>query len=360
MKKPVNLKYSSALFILILIVTIPSFAIEPYRYGTTTANFLEIGLGASGNAMGDAQVAYTHDLMSIYWNPAGMAFMQKSEAKFINQPYVADIGMQFAGVGLVMPGIGTIAIGLSHMAYGDEMDVTTLERPDGTGEKYSASDNAFALSFSRRLVQWFAFGASAKYINSNIWHSSGNAMALDLGAIVHSNFFAGKYREDGMKIGMSISNYGTRLKFDGMDLLEPIDISKDEGGNYSDVSGKYNLTAWELPLIFRIGISAHKHITQYQRITLAVDALHPNNNHEYLNIGAEYKMTIPVAGDFFLRAGFKGLSEKERMDYAVYGPTFGFGLINTMAPHLAIKLDFAYRSYGILGNTFSYDFGVMF
>lgn len=360
MKKLQKMRFSIALLILIALLTSQSFAIEPYRYGTTTANFLEIGLGASGNAMGDAQVAFTHDLMSIYWNPAGLAFMRKSEAKFINQPYVADIGMQFAGFGLVLPGIGTLAMGLSHMSYGDDMDVTTLENPDGTGEKFSASDNAFALTFSRRLVQWFAFGASAKYINSNIWHSSGNAMALDLGAIVHTNFFAGKYREDGLKIGMSISNYGTRLKFDGMDLLEAIDISEDENGNYSDVSGKFNTTAWELPLIFRIGISAHKHITQYQRITLAIDALHPNNCHEYVNIGTEYKMTIPVAGDFFLRAGYKGLADKERMDQTVYGPTFGVGLLNTITPNFAIKLDFAYRSYSILGNTLSYDFGIMF
>ncbi len=358
MKKLLNIKFSIVLLISLWISQ--SFALEPYRYGTTTANFLEIGLGGSGNAMGDAQVAYTTDLMSIYWNPAGMAFMRQSEAKFINQPYIADIGMQFAGVGLVLPGIGTVGLGFTHLGYGDDMDVTTLERPDGTGEKYSASDNAFTISFARRLVQWFAFGASAKYINSNIWHSSGRAMALDLGAIVHSDFFAGKYREDGLKIGMSISNYGTRMKFDGMDLLEPIDISKDEGGNYSDVSGKYNLTAWELPLLFRIGISAHKHVTQYQRITLAIDALHPNNNHEYVNIGAEYKMTIPVAGDFFLRGGFKGISEKERMNSAVYGPTFGVGLINTITPGFAIKLDFAYRGYGILGNSMSYNFGIMF
>jgi len=355
-----KIKFSAALLILLFIFSNQSYGLEPYRYGTTTANFLEIGLGATGNSMGDAQVAYTHDLMSIYWNPAGMAFMDRSEAKFINQPYVADIGMQFAGFGLVLPGIGTIGMGFTHLGYGDNMDVTTLERPDGTGEKYSASDNAFSLSFSRRLVQWFAFGASAKYINSNIWHSSAHAAAVDLGAIVHTNFFAGKYREDGLKIGMSISNYGTRMKFDGMDLLEPIDISDDEHGNYSDVSGKYNLSGWELPLLFRIGISAHKHITQYQRLTLAIDALHPNNYHEYINVGAEYKATIPVAGDFFLRAGYKGISDKEKMDDSVFGPTFGVGIINTLAPGFALKIDFAYRSYGILGNSLSYDFGILF
>lgn len=76
MKKLLNIKFSIVLLISLLISQ--SFALEPYRYGTTTANFLEIGLGASGNAMGDAQVAHTTDLMSIYWNPAGMAFMRQS------------------------------------------------------------------------------------------------------------------------------------------------------------------------------------------------------------------------------------------------------------------------------------------
>lgn len=354
-----SIKLSMVLLILVLLCR-QSLALEPYRYGTTTANFLEVGLGGAGNAMGDAQVAYTHDLMAIYWNPAGMAFMDRSEAKFIQQPYVADIGMQFAGVGLVLPGIGTLGMGFSRISFGDDMDVTTLERPDGTGEKYSASDNAFTVSFARRLVQWFAFGASAKYVNSNIWHSTGHAAALDLGAIVHTDFFAGKYREDGLKIGMSISNYGTRLRYEGMDLLQPIDISKDEDGNYSDVSGKFNTTAWELPLIFRIGIAAHKHVTQYQRFTLAIDALHPNNNHEYVNVGAEYKVTIPVAGDFFLRAGYKGLTDSDKMKKSVYGPSFGAGFINTISPGFALKVDFAYRSYGILGNTLSYDFGIIF
>ena len=43
------------------------------RYGTTAANFLEIGIGSRPNAMGEAYVAIASDLTSIYWNPAGLA-----------------------------------------------------------------------------------------------------------------------------------------------------------------------------------------------------------------------------------------------------------------------------------------------
>ena len=37
------------------------------RYGTTTANFLEIGVGSGPTAMGDAYVAVANDVSSIYW-----------------------------------------------------------------------------------------------------------------------------------------------------------------------------------------------------------------------------------------------------------------------------------------------------
>ena len=71
-------------------------------------------------------------------------------------------------------------------------------------------------------MDWFSFGANAKYLTSKIWHSEASAFALDLGVQVQTDLLAfGGKRNDGMKIGMSISNYGTRMQYDGIDLLFP-------------------------------------------------------------------------------------------------------------------------------------------
>jgi len=263
---------------------------KPYRrVGTTAASFLEIGFGSAGNAMGDAYVSVTRDLSSIYWNPAGLAYMEQSEVQFIYQPWIADISTAFAGVGLVLPHIGTLSLGIIHAGYGD-MEVTTLQMQDGTGELFNAADFAFSFSYARRLAQWFAFGASGKYISSKIWHTNANAIAIDLGVIVNTHFFSPTgNREDGVNIGMSISNYGTKIKYDGMDLLNPIDILPNEQGNYRDVAGQFKLDSWELPLIFRIGFSINPLVMGQHRLTLAVDALHPNNNMESVNVGAQYR-----------------------------------------------------------------------
>jgi hypothetical protein len=326
------------------------------RRGTTAANFLEIGIGAAGTAMGDAAVASTSDLMSVYWNPAGLAFMPKSETQFMLQPWVVGINTTFAGAGLVLPGVGTLALGLYHVGYG-QMDVTTLDYQEGTGEKFSAADYAVSLAYSRKLVQWFSFGAAAKMVNSQIWHCSAKAIALDLGVIVQTPFFSPSDRqEDGLKIGMSISNYGGQLKYDGIDLLNPIDILPDEEGNYRDVPGQFRLNEWELPLLLRVGVAATPVATANQRLTVAVDALHPNNNDESVNVGAQYELSRPGFGSVYLRAGYKALFLKD----SEFGPTYGAGFLLRMGPSVGLKLDFAYRTVGILKDTQCFNLGVVF
>lgn len=345
-------------FAMLLLIPIGNsvWAQKPYRVGTTAANFLEIGFGAAGGAMGDAYVSTANDLSSIYWNPAGLAYMTQNEAQFSYQPWIADINTAFVGAGFVMPRLGTFALGIYSINYGS-MPVTTLAMQEGTGETFQANDYAISFSYSRKLAQWFAFGGSAKYVSSQIWNTGASAFAIDLGAIVSTYFFSPTAnREDGLRIAMSISNYGTKLKYDGMDLLHPIDILPYEEGNYRDVRGKFELDAWELPLIFRFGTSLTPLVMNQHRLTLALDALHPNNNSESVNLGAEYQFNVPTMGSFFLRGGYKALFVED----SEFGATFGGGFVMRMLNNVAVKLDYAYRGVGILGKTHSYTFGIMF
>lgn len=329
---------------------------DPYRVGTTAANFLEIGFGGTGNAMGDAAVASVEDLSAIYWNPGRLPYLRQSEAQFMYQPWFADIKTSFSAIGLVVPRIGCFAVGLYQVLYGD-MPVTTTQQQDGTGEMYSASDYAFTFSYGRKLAQWFAFGASAKYITQKIWHSNASAFALDLGMVVNTYFFSPSgERADGLTIGMSISNYGTRMKFDGMDLLQPIDLYPYEAGNYAYTEGQFRTLGWELPLIFRIGAAIHPVASAKHRLTLEVDALHPNNNSESVNLGSQYKYNIPSFGTFYIRAGYKALF----MVDSHYGLSLGGGFKYLLMNNLAFRLDYAYRDIGLLGKMHAYSVGILF
>ena len=329
---------------------------KPYRVGTTTANFLEIGYGPAGIAMGDAYVSQVQDLSAVYWNPAGLAFMPNNEALFMVQPWLVDVNTSFTAVGIPIKRLGTFALNIIHLGYGD-MEVTTLRRQDGTGEMFDANEYAVTLSYGRAITEWFAFGAGVKYVSSQIWHVTGSAVAFDLGVIIKTEFFSPTGQQnEGMRIGMSISNYGTKLRYDGMDLLNPIDILPNENGNYKDVPGQFRLSSWELPLIFRVGVALKPLVAGNQSLTMAVDALHPNNNSESINAGLEYALKLPSFGKLCLRGGYKALF----MEASEYGPTFGAGFTMNLLRNTSIRCDYAFRDLGILGSANCFGLGIEF
>lgn len=348
---------SLSIFILIILLTAGLFGQgKPYRVGTTAASFLEMGVGSAGLSMGEAYVGVAHDLSAIYWNPAGLAYMEANEVQFMHKPWIVGINTSFAGGAAAIPSIGTLGLAISAMDFGST-EVTTMDMQEGTGESFNAMDYAISLSFARKLAQWFSFGVTGKYISSKISRLGANAIAMDLGVMVDTPFFATDGdRENGLTFGMSISNYGTRMKYDGLELLSPIDIAPDENGNYKDVEGMYRLQGWDLPIIFRFGIAYHPLVTRLQKLTLAVDALHPNNNSESINVGTEYQLSVQGFGRFFLRGGWHGLF----MEDSPYGLTLGGGFHLTLLNNVIVKLDYAYQNTEFFSNYSSYSLGIEF
>ena len=155
---------------------------------------------------------------------------------------------------------------------------------------------------------------------------------------------------------MSISNYGTKMKYDGIDLLQPIDILPNESGNYKDVEGQYRLQGWDLPLIFRIGTAFTPILLESHKITFAIDALHPNNNSESVNIGAEYIYKISGYGKFLLWGGYRGLF----MDETDYGMTLGVGIQVNLLHNTDIKIGYACKDIKILSNSSVYTLAIAF
>ena len=237
-------------FIIFIVITVFACAqlvfaqTSPNRVGTTAANFLELGFDPKGIAMGDACVSTVSDLSATYWNPAGLAFMPANEVYFSYQPWIANTQSYLASAGFVFPSLGTFAFSVMGMDYG-KMEVTTVDLQEGTGENFTPSDLAVNLSYGRSLTTWFGFGATVKYINSSIYHTTADAVALDLGVIIKTSFLSPTDNRNGMKIGMSLSNYGTRMQYGGLDLLRSIDISPEEAGNYKDVKVEYQTESFD-------------------------------------------------------------------------------------------------------------------
>ena len=345
-------------FIVLTGITFPVF-----RNGTTAMNFLEIDIASSNTAMGGACVSFVNDGSSIYWNPAGLAFLDRSEVLFFNQEWIANISHTYTSVAIPINGTGSLGFALNLVNYGD-IEVTTLEFQDGTGEYFTPMELSATFSYARKFVDWFGFGSSIKYIGSDIWHSSASAIAADLGVQIYTDFLSSSLGDhDGMKLGMSISNYGSRIKYDGLDLLQPIDIS-DDFGNFSNVMGKYETSQWELPLLFRLGISNKFIKTSSQYLLISIDALHPNNDKERINIGAEYSRSISNLFNFYLRAGYKGIHinkiDNSKIQFSSpFGHSYGVGL-ELPIQVMKLKADYSVRFVGRFGMVSLVTIGMEF
>src|SRR5258706_4828173 len=81
-----------------------AFASDP---GTTSADFLKLGIGPRATAMGGAQVGLADDVYATYWNPAVLAQLQNPEAGFVHTHYYQDIQSEYAAYAHPTKKLGT-------------------------------------------------------------------------------------------------------------------------------------------------------------------------------------------------------------------------------------------------------------
>ncbi|MFW5972809.1 MAG: PorV/PorQ family protein [Bacteroidota bacterium] len=316
------------------------------KAGTTAADFLQIGVGPRAMAMGGAFVAQANDASALYWNPAGLANLPNGEVIVAHSSWLADVTFGYAGVALPTGRFGTFGASVTILNV-PEMLVRTEDRPEGTGEMFDAGDMAIALSYGRTITDRFSIGATGKFIQQRIWHSSANAFAVDIGTQFRTDFFGG------MIIGASIYNFGTDMRMGGRNMRTFVDPDPRSEGNNSRVPANYETSSWSLPLNFQIGVTARPIDTRMHQMLVSVDATHPSANYESINVGGEYGFQNRV----FFRGGYNALFLAE----AEGGLAAGFG-VNQPLPYEggAVKLDYAFRAAGRLGGVHIVGFGVTF
>ncbi len=330
---------------LLLSVNFSIYSQEVSKVGTTAASFLAIDVGSRAVGMGGAFTAIANDVSAMYWNPAGVARITNAEAMFCNTRWIADVSFNFAAFALNLGNLGTVGLNAAFLTM-DQMERTTIFEPQGTGEMFDMGSYAFGLGYARNLTDRFSIGFNFKYINENIYHSSAHGIALDVGTLFDTQF-------NGLKIGMSISNYGTKMQMGGRDMLIQADVDPTVAGNNPNVNSNLETDKFDLPLMFRVGISMDvlKGIGKSNFI-VSVDALHPNNDVEYMNVGGEYIFD----NMFALRAGYKSLFARD----SEQGLSFGAGVNYRLFGQTNIKIDYAYQDFGVLQEVQLFTIGLGF
>ncbi|MFH1860494.1 MAG: PorV/PorQ family protein [bacterium] len=279
-------------YIIILLCMIISLNASAKSPCTT---FLRIGVDARSAGLGEAFCGLSDDVGAIYYNPAGLGFIEKSEVSLTHTNWLEDIGIEYGG--LVYPFMDGHAIGLG-MTYLHTQDIIERDKQGTATGRFRVYSFSTGLSYGYQVTKKVSLGASLKHIfESNPW-SKINTNAVDAGVMWHPLSY--------ISLGASVQNIGSGVK-----------VSKNE----------YNL-----PLILRVGMACKP----INNLVLTVDSISLDGKKPFMAAGIEYGQGQTM----ILRAGYE--TNKENMVSFSGGMGFRIG---------EYHLDYAFVPHDDLGLT---------
>lgn len=293
--------------------------------------------------MGNASTSLFGDASSAFYNPASVGRLVRSNVQFTHSNWLADIDYNYVIAALNVKSLGTISIQATSLNSG-EIDVRTVEQPLGTGERYSVTNFALGLGYARMLTDRVSVGLVMNYVRETIWHSNAAGIALNFGVQY-------QLAKDGLTLGASVSNFGPRMKYSGRDLFIDYDFDPDKFGDNDNLPAELRTDSYQLPTIFRFGISYPVRFNENNSLLVAIDAKHPSDNEESLNVGVEWM----ILNKFALRGGYRDLFLEDSEGGLVLGAGMQFDYYN-----YRLSFDYAWADYGRLNETHRFTLGLGF
>jgi len=337
------------LFLLIFACTaVETFGGGQNRAGTNAAPELNIPVGSRYLAMGGANVASVYGLEAIYWNPAGVDVSQTgANALFSYRSYFADMSMSYVAVAGRLGQIGTLGLSFRNLNIGN-INVTTLDQPDGTGEIFSPTYFVLGLTYSKQLTDRIAIGVNLNLINESWARVSATGFSIDAGVEYNELF-----NVPNLSLGVVIKNLGTSMQYGGNGLWTQADaIGSDRGQTFY----KIGVQSSELPSQMTLGLSYKKSLNNEN--SLSVSGAFVNNNYSYdnYNLGLEYNYN----NTFFVRGGYlyspQSTSETPNI-YQGFAVGAGVNLMNVSGINIALDYAYVPVKYFSADNSFTLRLG---
>jgi hypothetical protein len=186
--------------------------------GATGAQVLQFVAGSRAAALSGAYTAASGDADALFYNPAGVATLQRGAA-LAYERYVADVALaSFGGV----LSLGRLTVGLGGVYLdGGEIDELVPDPDFGgnrgiaTGRSVSATEMVARLSAATSLTDRLRLGASVGIVSASIGDgetvanlpsgASSRAPSFDVGAQYELSFGT---------VGIALRNVGTRISGD--------------------------------------------------------------------------------------------------------------------------------------------------
>ena len=308
-----KIQFMITVILLLVFVAAPVQAQEMKKIAQAGLQFLKIDPAARSASMGGAMTVVDYSSSAMFFNPAGMARMDKQFDISVNtNQWIADIQYNSFGAAYTWEGIGTWGI---HGIFSDYGDIPGAQLADNE-QGYIVTDNidvnsyAVGLSYAVNLSSNFAIGASAKYVSQHLGSSVMNDNSVKKNEVSGVTFDFGTVFYPGwesFRFGISVKNFGDEIT--------------------------YERESFETPLTFTIGVAMNildLTASEDQTLLLTVDAVHPRDYTERVRIGGEYILM----NMFAFRAGYI-------TNHDVMGASGGLGFFYDFSG-VGLRIDYSY------------------
>jgi hypothetical protein len=314
-----------AIALLGFLLAAPALAGNSKRLGTSGASELRIPVSARGMALGDGVIASVTGVEGLYYNPAGISRSDATEVYFSHLNYIADMHKNyFAATRKTY--YGSLGIMVDVFSVG-EIEETTEDQPEGTGQTFSPTFTVLGLAYSRALTDAVSVGVVGKLITEKVLDASAMGPAFDVGMQYNPGWRS-------LRLGLLLKNFGPSMHYDGSGFESFHQTSNNP--NASSRSLRSQSGEFELPSLFQMGAS----YTVLEQGQSRVDGFgcFTNNNFGYdaWQVGGEYT----YGGIAALRAGYSANGDESDN----YGVCYGLGLKIPMGGSTSINVDYGRRT----------------
>jgi len=333
------------LLVLLMFIAISSLFAQGERIGTAGATELLIPVGGRGVAMGGATLTNSVGVDAIFWNPANVARSNNSvNVLASHMSYIADIGVEYGAASFNIESFGTFGLSIKSLSIG-EIDKTTIQNPDGTGQTFQPQYTVLGVSYSKMLSDRVSVGTNVNFVSETIDLVTASGMSFDFG-VTYANL-AGV---EGFDMAVVLKNIGPDMKFDGSGLYTAADAGDSRGSQFY----KIDAAAFSLPTTLDIGLGYSVSFDDVNALQFAGTFSNHNFYTDQYKFGAEYNYDNLL----FLRGGYNHTTEFEASE-TLYKFYAGFGL-NYDVGGVDLMLDYAYMPTEFFSDThnFSLGFGI--
>ncbi|MDZ7292270.1 MAG: PorV/PorQ family protein [candidate division KSB1 bacterium] len=316
------------------------------KVGSTSMQFLKVMPSARGAALGEAYAVWATGAEAIFWNPAGLATIDKMELSTTYIDWLFDAQQGALAYALAIRGFGSLGVQVQYVDFGEFEETTNArpyisdpENPGLTGRTFKPFSYLVGISYARYLTDKFSVGLGMKYAYESLFDGRKVTAMVKQGVFEEVDTWANGLLFDfgiryntgyrSIHIGSAVQNFGADVKY-----------AKESN---------------PVPLLFRFGIGADlvgpngllRAVSNDNRLSAAFDIFHPNDYAQQIHAGVEYEF----AGAFALRGGYK-------FNYDFDGLTLGAGVKHAIEG-VRLSADYSYGAMGTyLGNVQRISLGI--